>query len=124
MAADQVDLSVTAGERSAIIGPNGAGKTSLFNLIAGGISPDAGTILLDGKDITRQTAPALPSPGSGARIRSRSPFEEPDRVRESCWSAPSTGSGKKRTRRCRRRADEILDQTAPAATRQCAWRVR
>jgi len=51
--ADKVDLSVQAGEALGIVGPNGAGKTSLFNLISGGISPDAGTVRLDGTDITR-----------------------------------------------------------------------
>ena len=35
-----------------IIGPNGAGKTTLFNLVCGIIKPDAGEVLLKGKDIT------------------------------------------------------------------------
>ena len=52
VAADDVDLVVERGEALGIIGPNGAGKTTLFNLIAGGLSPDAGTIRLDGRDIT------------------------------------------------------------------------
>ena len=52
VAADQIELEVASGEALGIIGPNGAGKTTLFNLIAGGISPDAGTIKLDGRDIT------------------------------------------------------------------------
>jgi branched-chain amino acid transport system ATP-binding protein len=48
-----VDLSVEAGERRLIIGPNGAGKTTLFNLIIGELTPDSGSIALDGRDITR-----------------------------------------------------------------------
>jgi branched-chain amino acid transport system ATP-binding protein len=48
-----VNLAVEPGERRLIIGPNGAGKTTLFNLITGEISPDSGSILLFGKDITR-----------------------------------------------------------------------
>ena len=47
-----LDLAVAAGERRLIIGPNGAGKTTLFNLIAGELRPDAGTIALFGRDIT------------------------------------------------------------------------
>jgi branched-chain amino acid transport system ATP-binding protein len=48
-----VNIAVEPGERRLIIGPNGAGKTTLFNLITGEISPDAGSILLFGQDITR-----------------------------------------------------------------------
>jgi branched-chain amino acid transport system ATP-binding protein len=47
-----VDLAVARGERRLIIGPNGAGKTTLFNLIAGELQPDGGSILLFGRDIT------------------------------------------------------------------------
>jgi branched-chain amino acid transport system ATP-binding protein len=48
-----IDFSVAPGERRLIIGPNGAGKTTLFNLIAGEITSDAGSISLFGQDITR-----------------------------------------------------------------------
>ncbi len=49
--ADQIDLSLTAGQIVGLIGPNGAGKTSLFNLIAGAIPADSGTVLLNGTAI-------------------------------------------------------------------------
>ena len=48
-----VSLAVAPGERRLIIGPNGAGKTTLFNQITGEIAPDAGTIHLMGRNITR-----------------------------------------------------------------------
>ncbi len=48
-----VNLTVHAGVRHAVIGPNGAGKTTLFNLLAGELRPNAGSIALDGHDITR-----------------------------------------------------------------------
>jgi branched-chain amino acid transport system ATP-binding protein len=48
-----VNLAVEPGERRLIIGPNGAGKTTLFNLITGEITPDSGSIVLFGRDITR-----------------------------------------------------------------------
>ena len=48
-----VSLVVEPGERRLIIGPNGAGKTTLFNLITGDLAPDAGSIALFGRDITR-----------------------------------------------------------------------
>jgi len=48
-----VNLAVEPGERRLIIGPNGAGKTTLFNLITGEITPDSGSVVLFGRDITR-----------------------------------------------------------------------
>ena len=51
-AVDDVSFSVEAGSIQGIIGPNGAGKTTLFNVIAGAIKPDGGTVHLDGQDIS------------------------------------------------------------------------
>ena len=48
-----VNLAVARGERRLIIGPNGAGKTTLFNQITGEIAPDAGSVHLMGRDITK-----------------------------------------------------------------------
>lgn len=48
-----VDLDVNPGDFITIIGSNGAGKSTLLNVIAGTHAPDAGSILLDGEDITR-----------------------------------------------------------------------
>jgi lipopolysaccharide export system ATP-binding protein len=47
-----VSLEVRAGEIVGLLGPNGAGKTTCFYMIVGLLTVDAGTILLDGKDIT------------------------------------------------------------------------
>jgi branched-chain amino acid transport system ATP-binding protein len=47
-----VDLTVNRGEIAAIIGPNGAGKTTFFNLVTGHLKPDAGRVVLNGRDIT------------------------------------------------------------------------
>ncbi|MEW5724184.1 MAG: ABC transporter ATP-binding protein [Thermodesulfobacteriota bacterium] len=51
-----VDLSVEPGEVFGIAGPNGAGKSTLFNVIAGTFPPTGGTIIFDGRDITRLKA--------------------------------------------------------------------
>lgn len=50
---DKVSFSLDQGQIKAVIGPNGAGKTTLFNLISGIIHPSAGSVVLNGKDITR-----------------------------------------------------------------------
>ena len=50
---DTVTLALAPGERHGLIGPNGAGKTTLFNVIAGEIVPDAGSVHLTGRDVTR-----------------------------------------------------------------------
>ncbi len=47
-----VSVNVKRGEAVGLLGPNGAGKTTCFYIITGLISPDAGTISLDGHDIT------------------------------------------------------------------------
>ncbi len=48
-----VDLDIQDGELMALLGPSGCGKTTLLRLIAGLESPDAGTISLHGRDVTR-----------------------------------------------------------------------
>ena len=50
---DDVSFEAAAGEALGIIGPNGAGKTTLFNLLGGSLAPDAGSVRLDGEDVSR-----------------------------------------------------------------------
>jgi len=47
-----VDLEVSPGELAVIVGPNGAGKSTVLRAISGLLKPSAGTIELDGEDIT------------------------------------------------------------------------
>ncbi|CDN49264.1 ABC transporter ATP-binding protein [Neorhizobium galegae] len=50
-ALDGIDLSVTAGSRTAIVGPSGCGKTTLLRLVAGFDAPDGGRIVFDGRTL-------------------------------------------------------------------------
>jgi branched-chain amino acid transport system ATP-binding protein len=49
---NHVDLALEVGARHALIGPNGAGKTTLVGLLSGALAPDAGRVLLHGRDVT------------------------------------------------------------------------
>jgi branched-chain amino acid transport system ATP-binding protein len=51
--AQSIDLDLAPGARMGLIGPNGAGKTTLINLLTGMLSPDAGSIQLNGEAIDR-----------------------------------------------------------------------
>jgi branched-chain amino acid transport system ATP-binding protein len=59
---DDVSLDIAPGARHALIGPNGAGKTTLVGLLSGVLRPDAGRVLLEGRDVTTL------SPGRRARL--------------------------------------------------------
>ena len=48
-----VDLSLEQGDFVTVLGSNGAGKSTLFGAIAGTFTPDTGSVILDGRDITR-----------------------------------------------------------------------
>ena len=58
LATDRVSIDVQEGEIHALIGPNGAGKTTLIGQLTGELRSDAGTVLLDGEDISRLSAAA------------------------------------------------------------------
>lgn len=51
---DHFNLKVEKGEFIAVVGSNGSGKTSMLNIICGSIQPEAGQILMGGKDITKE----------------------------------------------------------------------
>ncbi|MCB0207552.1 MAG: ATP-binding cassette domain-containing protein, partial [Anaerolineae bacterium] len=55
-ATNDLSLEVLRGECHAIIGPNGAGKTTFISQLQGMLAPDAGTITLNGRDITGEPA--------------------------------------------------------------------
>jgi len=52
VATDDATFDVERGTITGLIGPNGAGKSTIFNLISGFYEPDAGTVRLNGDDVT------------------------------------------------------------------------
>ena len=58
VANDNLSFEVTHGEIVGLIGPNGAGKSTLFGIIAGATEAAEGTVLFEGKDITKLATPA------------------------------------------------------------------
>ena len=65
VAVDAVSCSFAPGTLTAIVGPNGAGKTTYFNLISGQLKASAGTVSLNGVDITNDSASARTHRGLG-----------------------------------------------------------
>jgi len=67
-------FAIETGAIVALIGPNGAGKTTCFNLIAGALPPDAGTVVLDGRAITGFSADRACHAGIGRTFQVVKPF--------------------------------------------------
>jgi len=75
-AVDDMSIALRRGEILGVIGPNGAGKTTLFNLLAGSIRPDAGSIRIGGRDLTRAGAEARIGAGVGRTFQIPRPFAQ------------------------------------------------
>jgi len=71
---DGVTLEVAQGEMLGVIGPNGAGKTTLFNLISGVMTPTAGRVLLEDRDVTAEAIHTRARAGLGRTFQTSSLF--------------------------------------------------
>ena len=73
--AEGITFQLEQGDAVGIVGPNGAGKTSLFGMISGDISPDAGQISFVGQNLTRMSPARRARAGIGRTYQVPRPFE-------------------------------------------------
>jgi ABC-type branched-subunit amino acid transport system ATPase component/ABC-type branched-subunit amino acid transport system permease subunit len=73
-AVQDVSFDVDRGTILGIIGPNGAGKTTVFNLLNGFLVPDAGEVLLKGRDMVGRKPHELCAAGVGRTFQVMRPF--------------------------------------------------
>jgi ATP-binding cassette subfamily C protein len=84
-----VSVTITRGQTVAIVGPSGAGKSTLADLVLGLLTPDAGTLLVDGLPLASRNLPAW-----RARIGyvPQDAFLFHDTIRANLlWAAPAAG---------------------------------
>ena len=91
--ADDVTFSLDSGHCLGMIGPNGAGKSSVFNLIAGTIPPDGGTIRFEGREISRLPSHLRARLGIVRAFQIPQPFPHLT-VYENVLAAASFGAGR------------------------------
>ncbi len=110
VALDDVSFDVEQGEILALIGENGAGKSTLIKTIAGAITPEQGTIVIDGKEFSKLT------PGLAKEVGIGVVYQEFDLVpslsiAENIFLGDKVGSkkGMPDFKEMRSRAAQILD---------------
>ncbi len=92
VAVNAVSCAFAPGTLTAIVGPNGAGKTTYFNLISGQIKASAGTVTLDGRDLTGLSAPLRTLAGLGRAFQLTNLFPQLS-VRENVRMAVQARAG-------------------------------
>ena len=106
--ADAVTFDLSEGEALGIIGPNGAGKSTMFNLIAGNLVADTGTIRFSGNDITRTPPMVRCTAGIGRTFQIPQPFEKLT-VFENLLVAAAFGARKREAEVSDRCADILVE---------------
>jgi branched-chain amino acid transport system ATP-binding protein len=125
VAVDRVTCSFEPGTLTAIVGPNGAGKTTYFNLISGQLKASAGTVTLDGRDLSRLTASQRTRAGLGRAFQLTNLFPRLSVLENVRLAVQATRDGDHRRglnlwsiwsdhAALRERADEILASVAMA----------
>jgi len=93
-AVEDASLTIAQGSITGLIGPNGAGKTTLFNVIAGLYTPDSGSVVFEGKDITGKKPHELFERGILRTFQIAHEFSSLS-VRENLMVVPAAQSGER-----------------------------
>jgi putative ABC transport system ATP-binding protein len=105
---DSLDLDIHDGELVLLLGPSGSGKTTLLSSLAGLLTPSAGTIRLDGLDVTSLRGRSLTRyRQSGVGVVFQSFNLVPSLTARENVAAPLVAAGERR-RAALERADELL----------------
>jgi len=135
VALKDVDIEVPAASVVGLVGPNGAGKSTLFGVLSGLLRPTAGTVLMDGRDVTRSSPQARAARGlartfqhpelfSGLTVREHVVLAYRVRhARSRIWTDLVTGRGLRRPpAEETARVDELVDalHLGPIARRPVA----
>jgi branched-chain amino acid transport system ATP-binding protein len=108
-AVDGLSFAVEEGRTVAIIGPNGAGKSTAFDLVSGLLRPHAGTIRLDGHDITRTPPHVRTRAGLGRTFQIVQPFHDLDVLGNVMVGALFGGTEKRGLGAARAAAERLCD---------------
>jgi lipopolysaccharide export system ATP-binding protein len=111
---DDVSLVLEPGEAVGLLGPNGAGKTTTFYVVVGLIAPDTGSVLLDGRDVTKLPMHRRALLGVGYLPQEASVFRGLD-VEDNIRAVLELHIPERRARE--RRLDELLHDFGLAALR-------
>ena len=120
-AVDGLNMTIRRGQLYGLIGPNGAGKPTVFNMLTGVYKPTAGTILLDGENITGKPAIAINKAGIARTFQNIRLFKDLsviDNIKVGLHESMKYNLGSslirlpnywKEEKRCTERAFELLD---------------
>ncbi len=106
-AVNDVSFEVPEGSILGVIGPNGAGKTTMFNLVAGAMKPDSGTVHLGDQDITGQPPHVIAAAGMARTFQLTRPFHSMS-VLDNVTVAVLAGGGSRR--RARDTAADVIER--------------